>query len=360
MSFTERAGLFPVLLLTGCASPSIITGPPSGSVVDSMLSRSAADISAMQYRVHQSSPSAQRPGASKAIEPAKPLLPKNLISTFRSVTPNATKVPTVLTGAGPADGFIRQGGAAPTLRAALRKIIPPGKTVVFDKAISADAPELWQWAGNDRWPFILDKLLVKRGMKATLNEKSNMVTIEPAQLAQATHLSGKGISSPVPTAAPVKLSPAGVSNKTLTGMSVKKMASSGSGRNPFRGDSVPKATVSANVLVSSTATRVPIVPIIPPQVVQVRHWRIETGSTVKDWLYSQAANEACTVPGIKSWTVAWLTPTNYRVDAPLTFDGSFREMLNRLFTLYGTAKVPLYAGVRPVQCVVSVDDKEVQ
>jgi len=42
-----------------------------------------------------------------------------------------------------------------------------------------------------------------------------------------------------------------------------------------------------------------------------------------------------TMPGIKNWTVAWLTPTNYRFDAPLTFDGSFREMLNRLFILYG-------------------------
>lgn len=356
MSFTERAGLFPVLLLTGCASPAVITGPPSGSVVDSMLSRSAADISAMQYRVHQSGPSVQRPGASKATELAKPLLPEKSLSTSRSFTPNATKVPAVLTGAGPADGFIRQGGAAPTLRAALRKIIPPGKTVVFDKAISADTPELWQWAGNDRWPFILDKLLVKRGMKATLNEKSGTVTIEPAQLAQATHLSGKGTSSPVPAAAPVKPSPAAVPDKTLTGVSVKNVPSSGSRRNPFRGDAAPKATVP----VSSAATRIPVVPVVLSPVVQVRHWRIETGSTVKDWLYSQAATETCGVPGIKNWTVAWLTPTNYRVDAPLTFDGSFREMLNRLFTLYGTAKVPLYAGVRAAQCVVSVDDKELQ
>ncbi|MFP3393501.1 hypothetical protein SB782_32490, partial [Brevibacillus sp. SIMBA_076] len=64
MSLNERAGLFPVLLLTGCTQHAVITGPPSGSVVDGMLLRSAADISAMQYRIHQSSPSAQRPASS--------------------------------------------------------------------------------------------------------------------------------------------------------------------------------------------------------------------------------------------------------------------------------------------------------
>ena len=345
MSLNERAGLFPVLFLTGCASSPVITGPPSGSVVDSMLSRSAADISAMQYRIHQSSPSAQRPASPASVKKATQQLSS-------STVPNAaSSKPLPALGAGPASGFIRQGSAAPTLRAALRNIVPPGHTVMFEKTVSADAPELWQWTGNDRWTFVMDKMLATRGMKATVNAKTGTVTIEPAQRAQTARVPDKAVSQPLPAIAAVRSAPL---------EAVKAMPLPITGRNPFRSGVITKASGSGKVSVSPAATRVPVVPVIPPTVVQVRHWRIETGNTVKDWLYSQAAAEGCTVPGIKNWTVAWMTSTNYRVDAPLSFDGSFREMLNRLFTLYGTAKVPLYAGVRTAQCVVSVDDKELQ
>lgn len=345
MPFTERAGLFTVLLLTGCTQPVVYTGLPSDSVVDSMLSRSAADISAMQYRVHQTGPSAQRP-VSPAAKPVKPLTPGTASASALTVKP-ASSPPSSAAGAGPADGFIRQDGAAPTLRAALRKIIPPGQTMVFDKSVSADAPELWRWMGNDRWQYVTDKMLATHGLKATVNEKAHTVTVEPAQRAQTVRSS-------------IAASPA-VPGKAVPAGAVKATPLPVTGRNPFRGDKnpVPGSPVRTTG-VSGPVPLVPAMPVTAPSVVQLRHWRIETGNTVKDWLYSQASAETCNVPGIKNWTIAWLTPTNYRVDAPLNFDGSFREMLNRLFTLYGTAEVPLYAGVRAAQCVVSVDDKEVQ
>lgn len=346
MSFTERAGLIPVLLLTGCAQPAVITGPPSGSVVDGILSRSAADISAMQYRLHQSSPSAQRPVSQASVKTPLPLLSRPTDGKTASATSGGTTSPQSDAGTGSADGFVKQGGAAPTLRAALRKIIPPGHTVVFDKAVSADAPELWQWTGNDRWLFVVNKSLATRGMKANLNAQTGTVTVEPAQRAKAAHPSDKAVSPPVPSVAPAG--------------AVKAMPVPTTGRNPFHGDTTAKTSVAGTMPASPAVTRVPVMPVMPSKVVQVRHWRIETGSTVKDWLYSKAVTETCSTPGIKNWTVAWLTSTNYRVDAPLNFDGNFREMLNQLFTLYGTAKVPLYAGVRAAQCVVSVDDKEVQ
>lgn len=360
MSIIERAGLFPALFLTGCAQQAVITGPPAGSVVDGMLSRSAADISAMQYRIHQSNPSAQRPASPTSVKSSAPLLSRPAVASGSLLKPSGPPLSSITAGAGPADGFVRQRGAAPTLRAALRKIIPPGHTVVFDKAVSADVPELWQWTGNDRWPFVVDKLLATRGMKAIVNEKTGTVTVEPAQRAQTTRVPGKGLSSPVPAVGPNKPALAMAPGKPPTAAPVKSVNQTGPGRNPFRDDAKAKAASAADVPVLPASAQIPVVPVITPKVVQLRHWRIEAGSTVKDWLYSQAATETCSVPGIKNWTVAWLTPTNYRVDAPLTFDGNFREMLNRLFTLYGTAKVPLYAGVRAAQCVVSVDDKEVQ
>ncbi|WP_099319795.1 TcpQ domain-containing protein [Erwinia amylovora] len=343
MSFTERAGLFPVLLMTGCASPAIVTGPPSGSLVDNMLSRSASDISAMQYRVYQTGPSAQRP-LSLAAKPVKHLT-SGMNDTSARMVKTTSSFPASAPGAGPADGFIRQDGAAPTLRAALRKIVPPGQTVAFDRTVSADAPTLWRWTGNDRWQFVADKMLAPRGLKATLNDKTRTVTVGPSQRSQTAPASGKSVSPPVPPAAP---------NKATAG-GMKKASPQDTGRNPFH---IDKGTASTSP--AGPVPRIPAAPVTSAAAVQLRHWRIETGSTVKDWLFTQAAAETCVVPGIKTWTIAWLTPTNYRVDAPLNFDGNFREMLNRLFTLYGTAKVPLYAGVRAAQCVVTVDDKEVQ
>lgn len=350
MSFTERAGLFPVLLLTGCASPVVVTGPPSGSVVDGYLTRSAADISAMQYRLHQSGPSAQRPVSPSSVKTLAPLLSRPTLFSALPVRPPAVSLPLSTSGAGPADGFVRQSGAAPTLRSALRKIVPPGHTLVFDKTVFPDAPELWQWTGNDRWPYVTDKLLATRGLKATVNVKTNTVTIEPLQLGQTAHASGIQISPPVPASAP---------GKSASTVPVKSGRVVVSGRDPFRGD-VKGASPALAMQSTAGQAHGSAVPIIPPPAIQIRYWRIESGLTVRDWLYSQAAAETCNVPGIKNWTVAWLTPTNYRVDAPLMFKGSFRDMLNQLFTLYGTAKVPLYAGVGTGQCVVKVDDKAVQ
>lgn len=88
-------------------------------------------------------------------------------------------------------------------------------------------------------------------------------------------------------------------------------------------------------------------------------WRIDAGSMLKDAIYNWAAEEKCSVPGVETWNVVWLTQIKYRVDAPLQFTGDFRTALNSLFTLYGSAKVPLYAGIRSGQCLISVDDKEI-
>jgi hypothetical protein len=103
---------------------------------------------------------------------------------------------------------------------------------------------------------------------------------------------------------------------------------------------------------TQTPTPVPVPKPAP------KTWRIEAGIMLKDALFNWAAAEKCSVPGIETWTVVWMTPVKYRVDAPLQFTGDLRTALNSLFTLYGSAKVPLYAGIRSAQCLISVDDKE--
>ena len=334
MSFTERAGLIPVLLLTGCAQPAVYTGPPSGSVVDSMLSRSAADISAMQYRVHQTGPSAQRPVAPGA-KPGQPLTPGTTGASALTVKP-ASSPPASAPGAGPADGFIRQDGAAPTLRAALRKIVPPGQTVVFDKAVSADAPELWRWTGNDRWQYVAEKMLSARGLKATLNDKTHTVTVAPAQQAQALQGAGKPAVPLLPAASSVKTTPAG---------SVKSEAPGSTGRNPF-GRNHAAAGSGAPVIPVKT------VKASPP----LRIWKIERGTTLRQGYEQWVSQEVCGSDKPK-WTVRWDTGTNYPIDYTLTFHAAnFEDATAQLFTLWHSAQVPLFVSGYRQQCLVVISD----
>lgn len=327
MSFTERAGLFPVLLLTGCASPVVVTGAPSGSVVDSYLTRSAADISAMQYRLHQSGPSAKRPVSPSSVKTSSPPLLSSALIPVTSVKSAAVSLLLSTPGAGPADGFVRQAGAAPTLRSALRKIVPVGHTLVFDKAVFPDAPELWQWTGNDRWPYVIDKLLVTRGLKATINEAAHTVTVEPAQSAQSAKATGKAVAVPL-LVGPIK--PAALT----------------SARNPFRG------SPASQYIAGGVRTG----PVAPVQSSAMKVWKIEKGSTLRQGFLLWASQEKCR-PEKDKWTVRWDTGTDYPIDFPLTFSASsFEDATAQLFTLWHQAQVPLFVNGYRQQCLIVVSD----
>lgn len=333
MSLNERAGLFPVLLLTGCTQHAVITGPPSGSVVDSMLLRSAADISAMQYRIHQSTPSAQRP-ASSASRPAGTALTGSSVTSQPLLKTGVAKNSPGLTGAGPAGGFIAQNGAEPTLRAALKKIVPSGTRINFDPAVRPDTPELWSWTGNDRWQYVADKMLASRSLKATLNTMDNILTVEPVQRAQAVH-SALAAASQKPAA--TKIAAPG----TVTATPVPT-----SGRNPFRGNMPAKdlAAVAAS----------PVITARPKPVIRV--WKIERGASLRQGFEQWASQEACP-PGRPRWSVKWDTATDYPIDVTLTFNASsFEDATTQLFSLWHRAQVPLFvSGYRP-QCLIVVSD----
>ncbi|MFV8808508.1 toxin co-regulated pilus biosynthesis Q family protein, partial [Yersinia enterocolitica] len=153
-------------------------------------------------------------------------------------------------------------------------------------------------------------------------------------------------ATPANSAVPVK--PIKLSGNPVLSESKPVSASQVMIKNPFGQKSPPVVPVKNSATV-----------VMPKTVVSPKVWRIEAGSTLKDTLFNWSATEKCSTPGVSHWTVAWLTPVNYRIDAPLQFEGSYREALNNLFTLYGSAKVPLYAGIRSNQCVISVDDKEI-
>lgn len=230
-------------------------------------------------------------------------------------------------------------GKSQTLRQALRQIVPAGWQVAFSQELKPDIRETLQWTGNDQWPFVLDDILQRQNKVALLDWQAQRVSVaaKSAAFKPVTAVTQPQIKTP--------------GSAPTTPASTSKQSVVASGRNPFDGKFPtprPAAAVKTTAFVA-----------LPKTVIKPKVWRIEAGSTLKDTLFNWAASETCSTPGVANWTVAWLTQANYRIDAPLQFEGSFRDALNGLFTLYGTAKVPLYAGMRNEQCVISVDDKEI-
>lgn len=96
-------------------------------------------------------------------------------------------------------------------------------------------------------------------------------------------------------------------------------------------------------------------PVMP--VITGKTWQAPSGTTLREMLLKWAGETRCESGASQYWTVIWPTSvTDYRLDAPLTFRGTFESMLGQMFELYRTAQKPLYAEASRVQCVVSVSD----
>lgn len=325
MSFTQRAGLFPVLLLTGCASPAVVTGPPSGSVVDSMLSRSAADISAMQFRVHQSGPSAKRPMAPAA---AKNTATAGTRFAQGGKVTGSSSAEVNQSGPG-MNVFINNSGTAPTLRAAIVKIVPSGWQVKYDPSVKPDAPQFVRWNGNDRWPYVLNGVLGERRLKAISDTKLRTVTVSPQQRAKAA-------SGPAPTVI--------ASTPSIQGP-----------KSPFRAGSVATVVPSSPSVAKSPGDLKP--PVVIPKPV-MKTWKIDKGVSLKAGFDEWLAKENCG-PSPGKWKARWDTDINYQNDYPLYFSAaSLEEATAQLFALYRQAKVPLYVNGYVPQCLIVISDSK--
>lgn len=125
--------------------------------------------------------------------------------------------------------------------------------------------------------------------------------------------------------------------------------------------SAPDKTSSGKDSTAGITTKPAVVPLAKPApyVEPTRFWTASAGQTLRDTITVWAAMADCS-GGTQHWTVAWDTATNYRIDAPLQFSGTFKQALNEIFRLYLEAHVPLYAGTHSGQCTIKVDDKPVR
>ncbi|MGJ3289505.1 toxin co-regulated pilus biosynthesis Q family protein [Klebsiella michiganensis] len=195
----------------------------------------------------------------------------------------------------------------------VQKLLPPGwQRLQANAATPALNTRLASWSANDQWTRSLNRLLEEQHLYGSLDwdKKTLTVTTTP------------GAASDGGTAAPVTTVP------------------SSAPRNPF-------SSASSSAAATAVATPAPAAP----------RWTAAAGSTLRETLVRWAGTASCSASG-GFWTVIWPdTVADYRLDAPLTFSGTFEDMLGQVFSLYATADTPLNARASRSQCVVAVSDQ---
>lgn len=337
----KRAVLLP-LLLTGCQQGHVSTLPEAQSYVDNLMAaqlmvvkveqESLALASGLNFSpVRRPAPSSTPPvtmrgTAVKAPEPVAgtslPLPPgPRLMPGLQHV--RYTGTPDAL------PALVVSPGAQRRLDQALVAIVPAGWNTVLSSRLKAGALSRVSWNSGDQWPYVLEKLAREQQLQINIYWASRQVTVDRADKAGVNRVAATATSPATPMAAP--------QSKLLTG--------------PAAPTATPPATQPGAAKVFT--------PVKAPEPVRPapRVWRADTGSTLKDTLFIWAATTNCEVLPGKKWSIAWVTETNYRIDAPLQFSGPWRDALNQVFALYQHAAVPLYAGTNSAQCVLKVDDK---
>jgi type IV pili sensor histidine kinase/response regulator len=251
------------------------------------------------------------------------------------VVPQSVSMPTITTtrqGNSGKENFVKADGKHVPLYTAVRTIVPESWNVKLSPDVSQKFRGTVSWTGNDQWPYVLQRMLEANKLKSLVDWNNSRVSI-----AFAEKLPEKVLPE-VKTPTPDKLLKPTIQSKARVTTSPGRVDAK-VGKNPF--------TINTD--------KKPDVPVKKPQPVRLPVWRGEVGSTLKDTVFRWSASQTCTEGG--NWRVIWDTPVNYRIDAPLRFEGDFKTALNGIFGLYQYAQKPLYAFTNSTQCLIKVTDK---
>ncbi|HCA3439646.1 TPA: TcpQ domain-containing protein [Salmonella enterica subsp. salamae serovar 35:g,m,s,t:-] len=370
-----------ILVLTGCQSDPgrINVQEHSNDLIDKFLSQASLTLASTQAQFYPPKPAT--PSASFPV-----LTPPSLSATGMS---NIAFV-----GAGNSKIFVTRDGRNLSVGNALNAIIPGGWTYRTSGMISAK--KRVSWVGNDEWLYVLDRLARDNHWFITIDWEHHSVLVQDASehktsqeltvgsskassVASSAQVSKSSFFAPAPKIATLTTQkPLTADSPTSSPAKVITPPAPPVATNPFKGSSAPYAGTGSTA--SPTLTSMPTsisnishktdssikakaIPISKPVATtpppEVKEWIALTGHTLKDTIYTWASTADCTASS-SHWTVAWLTSTDYRIDAPLHFSGTFKNALNGVFELYQGATVPLYAGTNTSQCILKVDSKPVQ
>lgn len=252
-------------------------------------------------------------------------------------------------GHGEHHSLVSYSGINADLNFALKNIVPDNWTIkLSDEVYKGVLPKV-SWDAGQQWLYVLDKVMKSGNLYAYVdwNKKRADIAIND-KLSRPGSIASRATALSVPKAT-------GSSVPKATGLLASKPVTTIVAPVMPQITTAKAAPKGLEQVVANNAAKVPVPTIKVP--VQQRR-TIERGVNLKDVVVSWAAKEPCAVAGSANWSVIWDTQIIYRVDAPLNFTGTFKDALNSLFTLYGAADTPLYAGIKTSQCLVKVSDKE--
>lgn len=328
----------------------------------SLTQQRQPDVDARQFVDGQITTQLQRIAlAQKNLQLASQTAPKKVSPTPKpslpATAPEATRSPDKLThsvrglsaikslGSPEPYTFVNVNARNLRLGTMLRTIVPPGWTTVISADLKRKFTSSLSLTASDQWPYVLDQLLQKNGWVALIEWQNKTVSV--------------AYRTPDFSTVPMVVSKP-VAQQSAQQTSVKALAlnapSSAAPRNPFSSSRVNEAKTGATKPAPTKAPPLTVIKAAP----MTKTWRAEQGSTLEDTLNLWASEEKCTGGQNGTWSVMWLTKVKYRIDAPLSFSGTWNEALNGIFRLYSTASIPLYAGISTPQCLLKVDDKEVK
>jgi len=225
-----------------------------------------------------------------------------------------------------------------TLEQWVRRIIPSGWKLAYENALRTKLnTRIVSVYTNDQWTRVLERLLAEQSITGNIDWNTHTVT-----------LTRVGQTMPLATP-PTTITP---------GTSVAP-------RNPFKGEHTASTQSSSTApLVGSAATvKTPAPalsatfgnPVMP--VISGKTWLAPAGKTLREVLFKWVSEQRCESGASANWTLIWPNAvTDYQLDAPLTFRGSFESMLDQVFQLYKNAETPLYGDASRLQCLVAVSD----
>lgn len=353
--------LLPSLLssCTGYQSRNVSPDTPALVFVDGQISESASVITQTQQRIAPpaATPVPVRQTTATTTPAQNSPLPRPVLQAT-TPHPGATAVAAgaSVPGVTPALPALTFTGSAPpvavlslsparnlTLEQWVRRIIPSGWALNYENALRPSLnTRIVSVDTNDQWTRVLSRLLSEQSMQGLVDWNRHAVTLQRA-------------GHPLSVATP----------PPVTTLATKAPASADSPKNPFSSPATNAKTppVTAPVKPSTPTTPVAVVkpqpltgqPVTP--VAEGKTWLAPSGTTLREMLMKWAQETRCESGASTHWTVIWpVSVTDYRLDAPLTFRGSFETLLGQIFDLYRTAQKPLYAEASRMQCVVSVTD----
>ncbi|MJZ42587.1 hypothetical protein DS487_17120 [Salmonella enterica subsp. enterica] len=210
--------------------------------------------------------------------------------------------------------------------------------------------------GNTAEPVVAGQsLAAKKGAEQKpVSQSLPVPALRPGRTPATPGMSSEPPVKPVPSAAP--RNPFTGENLAGTTVSGTQPPVSVGAKPPVRTSS-PSAVKAVNPVtaVAPAAATKPLTGTPVTAVATGPEWKAVTGSTLKESLTDWAGQADCAGGG--HWVVIWQTRTDYRIDAPLVFKGSFESALVQVFDLYKKADKPLFAEASRLQCLVSVTDK---